>query len=98
MKKPKSAAKLAAEASDRLDALLDSENTELSRLALKYMADGADLHDKFRAKRAAVWASLTDEATAKLRGLRAEIVEVLDPGEDIDLSDDEPAHLRDVMP
>jgi hypothetical protein len=91
MKKPKSAAKLAAEASDKLDQLLDSENTELSRLALKYMADGADLRDKFSAKRATVWASLTDEAAAKLRGLRAEIVEVTEPA-------DEPTNLRDVMP
>lgn len=75
MKKPKSAAKLAAEASDKLDQLADRE-----------MVAVAELQDRYSALRAEVWRSLTDEAAAKLRGMR-ETERVGDY-----------AHVRDVMP
>ena len=96
MKKPKSAAKLAAEASDKLDRIEDVYHSAL-----------IECQRKFNEKRAEVWASLSDEAAAKLRGLRAEIVEVIDDvygGKSDEQHDrlfgaaDEPTHLRDVMP
>lgn len=90
-KKPKSPAKLAAEASDKLDALIDAEEAELNRVRAKYEVKHQELYDGL------------DVATlAKLRALRAEVVELIEPEELADELDtiptDEPTHLRDVTP
>jgi hypothetical protein len=76
-RKPKTPAMLAAEASDKLDALAEAYADDLITLRLKYDA-----------KEAACLADLDEESCAILHRIRAEVVAVVEP-EDVDALPDE---------
>lgn len=72
-KKQKSAAKLAAEASDKLDALIDAEEIELGKVRVKYSD-----------RRNELYSQLDDATRVKLRALRAEVTELIEPPYEFD--------------